>query len=381
MHGLSRRPRLADNPGAKAAEGHQVMRIAVIGMRGAGRSPDGIEAALRQVCPRLARRGHEIDVFSERNGRSIGAIEGAQVIRLPTVPGAMGEAASHAMLSSLVTACRGYDVVNFCAGETGGLFSIVAKLGLHRTVVSVHGLDRPAGSVPFFAPESVAARFADEITVVSRRLERHFRDAYGRETVYIPNGIDPTPAVDPGPLAALGVTPRQYLLFADRLTARSGCHLLMRAAHALPPRLKVVVAETGDGDEDYQAGLRQEADPSNVLFAGQVGPERLDALMAHAHLFVLPSLAEDPPATLLQALAAGRAVVVSDETDHTDLVGADGFTFTSGDERDLRRVLTWLADDEEVVARMEVRAAATAATHFCWDRIAEAYEQVFASVL
>ncbi|MGE5504598.1 MAG: glycosyltransferase, partial [Actinomycetota bacterium] len=207
------------------------MRIAVIGMRGAGRSPDGIEATLRQVCPRLSRRGHEIDVFSERNGRSIGAIDGARVIRLPTVPGAMGEAASHAMLSSLVTACRGYDVVNFCAGETGGLFSIVAKLGLHRTVVSVHGLDRPAGSVPFFAPESVAARFADEITVVSRRLERHFREAYGRETVYIPNGIEPGGVrAAPEPLAALGVEPRAYLLFADRLTARSGCHLLLRAA-------------------------------------------------------------------------------------------------------------------------------------------------------
>lgn len=358
------------------------MRIAIIGMRGSGPSPDGIEQALTEICPRLVRRGHEIDVFSERNGRSIADISGARVIRLPSVLPGMGEAAAHAMMSSLVTACRGYDVVNFCAGEPGGLFSLIAKLGLHRTVVSVHGLDRPLGPSSMFGPESVAARFADEITVVSRRIERHFRDAYGRETVYIPNGISQNPASpDPAPLSALGLPPRGYLLFADHLVPESGCHLLVEAINAIPHGLRLVVAETGAGDDGYRSRLVDQADPTKVVFAGPAGGGLLDALMAHAHLVVLPSLAEEPPPTLLQALAHGRAAVVSDEPGHLDVIGADGFTFTSGDAGDLRRVLAWLVHDEEVVTRMEVRAAVTAATRYCWDRIAERYEQVFASVL
>jgi glycosyltransferase involved in cell wall biosynthesis len=358
------------------------MRIAVIGMRGAGSSPDGIERALTEICPRLTRRGHEIDVFSERNGRSIADISGTRVIRLPAMLPGMGEAAAHAMMASLVTACRGYDVVNFCAGEPGGLFSLIAKLGLHRTVVSVHGLDHPSAPPSLFGPESVAARFADEITVVSRRIERHFRAAYGRETVYIPNGVSQSPAVPAAtPLTALGLPPRGYLLFADRLVPESGCHLLIEAVNAIPQGHRLVVAETGSGDDGYRTMLLGQADPTKVLFAGPAGGEVLDALMAHAHLVVLPSLAEEPPATLLQALAHGRAAVVSDEPGHLDVIGSDGFTFTSGDAGDLRRVLAWLVHDEEVVTRMEVRAAATAATRYCWDHIAESYEQVFASVL
>jgi glycosyltransferase involved in cell wall biosynthesis len=358
------------------------MRIAVIGTRGHGSARSGIEKALNEVCPRLARRGHEIDVFSERNGRAINGVEGARVIRLPTLMSGMGEAATHAMLSSLVTACRGYDVVNFCASETAGLFSMVAKLGLHRTVVSVHALDRPPGAAMPFSAESVAARFADEITVVSRRLERHFRDAYGRETVYIPNGVDHAPReVDCGLLAPLGLEPRRYVLFADRLVPDSGAHLAVAAANALTGSHRLVVAETDEGDDEYRHRLWREADPSKVLFTGIVGRQLLDALMGHAHLFVLPSLAEESSPTLLEALARGRAVVVSDSPEHLDVIGADGFTFTSGDVGDLRRVLSWLAADEEVVTRMEVRAATTATTRYCWDRIAEAYEQVFASVL
>lgn len=346
----------------------------------AGNERAGIEQALAEICPRLTRRGHEIDIFSERNGRSIGTIAGARTIQLPGLVSPLGAAAGHAMLSSLVTACRGYDVVNFCAGEVGGLFSLIAKLGLHRTVVSVHALDRPSATPSLFAPESVAARFADEITVVSRRIERHFRDTYGRDTVYIPNGVTRSLGrPDPLPLAGLGLERHGYLLFADRLVASAGAHLAVRAVEGVP--LPLVIAETGEGDDAYRTALMAEADPSKVLFAGQVEGQLLDALLAHAHMFVLPSFAEEPPATLLKALAHGRAVVVSDEPGHLDVVGADGFTFTSGDAGDLRRVLTWLAADNEVVTRMEVRAAATAATRYCWDRIAEAYEQVFASVL
>jgi glycosyltransferase involved in cell wall biosynthesis len=215
--------------------------------------------------------------------------------------------------------------------------------------------------------------------VVSRRLERHFRDLYGRETVYIPNGVGRVAMPNKAPLADLGLASRNYMLFADRLVPESGCHLLLDAADAFPGLL--VIAETGPGDQIYRDSLIARATPTKVVFAGPTGVAALDGLMAHAHLFVLPSVAEEPPTTLLQALAHGRAVVVSDVAGHLDMVGADGFTFTSGEVGDLCRVLAWLAHDEEVVTRMEVRAAATATTRYNWDRIAESYEQVFASVL
>lgn len=359
------------------------MRIAVIGARGGAPAQQGIHRTLLEICPRLAQRGHDIDVFTETNGHAIAPIEGTRLVRVPNLGFGVNEASAHAVLSSLLGAVRGYDVINFCAAQSDGLFTLAAKLGLHRTVVSVHALapDRPRLS-PLLAPETAAARFADAITVVSRRLERHFRERYGREAFYIPNGL---PAVagraDPAPVRELGLVPGRYVLMADRMVPGSGFHLTLAATADLPAGLRLVIAETGDGDGEYRARVEALADPRQVVLAGPLPPGHLDALMAHAYLFLLPSQADEPPPSLMEALARGRATMVSDLREHLDLVGADAFTFTSGEVADLRRVLVWLANDSGVVREMERRTAATVASRYSWDRIAEAYELVFSSVL
>ncbi len=357
------------------------MRIAVIGTRGAaGPARDGIDKALSEICPRLVARGHEIDVFSERNGHAFSGISGARIIKLPTLPLGLGQASPHAVLSSVLSACRGYDVVNFFAAEASGLYSLAAKFGLHRTVVSVHGLDRPA--LPDRSPESLAARFADAITVSSRRLERIFRETFGRDAIYIPNGVErPEREADPRLLEQFSLEPNSYVLFADRLVPETGAHVAIAAANAVAVSQRLVIAEVGAGDDEYRHQLRQGSDPERVLFAGQVGTPLLEALMGHAYLYLLPSQADEAPETLLASLAHGRAVLVSDVAEHLDVVGGDGFTFTAGDVGDLKRVLAWLLADPEVVTRMRVRATATVATRFCWDRIADAYEQVYKAIL
>lgn len=355
------------------------MRIAVIGTRAAdGPARDGMDQALRQLWPRLARRGHVIDVFSERNGHALPEGTGLRTIRLPSVR--WGQASSHAAMAALVSACRAYDVVNFVADHPAAMFSRLARFGLHRTVVSLHGAppDEPARP----PTEGAAARFADVITVSSRRLERLLRDRWGREAIYIPNGIAP-PArrPDPAPLAALGLEPGRYLLLAGRLAPRSDAHLAVGAMAVLDGALPLVVAETGPGDDAYVRALADAAEPDRVRVLGPVAADLLDALTAHAYLYLHPSQADDDTAGLAAALAHGRAVVVSDLPDHLDLVGGDGFTFTAGEFGDLRRVLAWLMADGAVVAAMGERAGRTVAERYDWDRVADAYEHIYQALL
>lgn len=376
------------------------MKIAVIGTRGsAGPARDGIDKALNALCPRLVRRGHQIDVFSERNGHAFGPIDGVQVIRLPTLR--WGQATSHPTVSALLSTCRAYDVVNFVAAEPSGLFSRAARIGLYRTVVSIHGGGPSAhihdggpsthihgaapvheSPLPHPGRENAAARFADVITVSSRRLQRLFRDQYDRDPIYIPNGLDfPAPPADPGAIVQLGLPPDGYMLLADRLIAPSAAHMAVAAARALDNAMPLVIAETGAGDETYRAELEQAAGGARVIFLGRVAPPLLDALIAHAYLYVLPSQADETPPGLMTALVHGRAVVVSDLADHLDLVGADGFTFTAGEFGDLRRVLAWLLDDREVVTAIRQRAATNVAARYCWDRVADAYEHIYQALL
>lgn len=353
------------------------MRIAVIGTLGPpGPARDGIDKALSEICPRLVRRGHRVDLFCERRGRPSGSLDGARIVGLPHLPLAFGQASPHAVLGSLLAVLGGYHVVNFIAAEPAGLYSMAARLGRGRVVVSLHDLERTVG------PAALAARFADAVTVSSRRLERLFRQTFGRDAVYIPNGVDPPGrAADAGLLRPFGLAPDSYVLFADRLVPETGAHMAIAAVNALSPGHKLVITEVGGGDDEYGRQLRQGADPNRIVFTGQVAQPLLDALMGHAYLYLLPSQADEAPETLLASLTHGRAVVASDVPEHLDVVAGDGFTFTAGDVDDLRRVLSWLTADAEVVVRMRRRAAEHGAGRFGWDRIADAYEQVYKAIL
>lgn len=353
------------------------MRIAVIGTLGPpGPAREGIDKALSEICPRLAQRGHRVDLFCERRGRPSGLLDGARMVGLPHVPLNFGQASPHAVLASLLAVLGGYHVVNFIAAEPAGLYSMATRLGRGRVVVSFHGLERASG------PAALAARFADAVTVSSRRLERLFRQTFGRDAVYIPNGVDPPGrAADATLLPAFGLAPESYVLFADRLVPETGAHMAIAAANALSSDHKLVIAEVGGGDDEYGRQLRQGADPARIVFTGRVAPPLLDALMGHAYLYLLPSQADEAPETLLASLTHGRAVVASDVPEHLDVVAGDGFTFTAGDVDDLRRVLSWLTADPDVVLRMRRRAAESAAGRFGWDRIADAYEQVYKAIL
>jgi glycosyltransferase involved in cell wall biosynthesis len=313
------------------------MRIAVIGTRGA----EGVERTLNEVCPRLRRRGHTVEV-----------------------------------MDTAWRALSGFDVVHYGAAAPRLLPSLVARLSPGRLVLGVHG---GAGSAP---AATWATRLAQRVIVPSRRLERRLRDAHGLEPVFIPYGADPPDQPPPAEaLRELGLAPRRYALLADRLVPGSGAHHAVAAMNALPARTPLVVAETGPAEPEYRARLMEDADRTKVTFVGPVAAPVLDALIAHAHLIVLPSLDEEPPPALLRAMALGKAVVASDLAEHLDVIGPDGFTFTAGEVGDLRRVLMWLMEDGDVVARMEIRAAANARTRHSWDRIARAYEQVLASVV
>lgn len=362
------------------------MRIAVVGSRGIESSYSGIERILRELCPRLVGRGHSVDVFSETNGSRLTSMAGVGIIRVPSLAGQYTETLTRSGLSTLIALWRGYDVMSFWA-QGPGLYSLLARLGLRRSVVSVQGLDwqrdkwPTAGRLALRAAEATAVRCADSITVASRELQRYFHDRYRRSAVYIPNGTTLRPqSCDAAPLAGLGVAPGQYILFAARLVPEKGCHELIAAFNRIDTGSKLVVAGTGRYQDGYVDSLRRMADPQRVIFAGHVEGALLDALYAHAYLFVLPSHLEGQSLALLEALGHGTAALVSDIPENLEVVGEAGLTFRVGDVADLHGRLTQLLADRDRV-RLAAAQAAERARDFDWERITDAYERTFAGLL
>ena len=88
-----------------------------------------------------------------------------------------------------------YDVVHFHAeGPCAMLW--LPKLFGKRCVATIHGLDHQRAkwgklaSTYIMMGEKCAVKHADEIIVLSKGVQDYFREKYGRETRFIPNGVN-----------------------------------------------------------------------------------------------------------------------------------------------------------------------------------------------
>lgn len=153
----------------------------------------------------------------------------------------------------------------------------------------------------------------------------------------VPPGVDvtrfrPLPA---GPtLTALGIR-RPPLLYAGRLNNAQGLSQLLEAFADLPWPDDCRLVVIGGGEHDVDRGrprsprLRQLADrlPSRVIFAGPVAHGEMPAYMAAACALLAPNQGPVVGLGILEALAAGTAVIGTDVTGVRDWIdeGVNGY--------------------------------------------------------
>ena len=81
--------------------------------------------------------------------------------------------------------------------EGPAFFTWLPKMFGKRVVVTVHGIDwqrekwqSGLGSKFIHQGEKNAAKYADEVIVLSKGVQDYFKETYGRETHFIPNGVN-----------------------------------------------------------------------------------------------------------------------------------------------------------------------------------------------
>jgi glycosyltransferase involved in cell wall biosynthesis len=138
----------------------------------------------------------------------------------------------------------------------------------------------------------------------------------------------------------------------------------------------------GDGDERLKCQrqvARYGIDPL-VEFTGY----RTDvpALLARADSFVLPSVNENCPLALIEAMGAGLACVGSGVGGVPELLGdGNGLLVAPGDPEALAGAMAMLADDEALAPALGRAAAATARRHFSVSACADAHQRLWSSLL
>ena len=180
------------------------LAIAMFGQKRLSRE-GGVEIVVKELCTRMAQNGCDVTCYNRAGHHVSGAeyddagkteYEGIRQKSVPTIERRGLAAVSSSAFAALYSAFGKYDVVHIHA-EGPAFFAWLPKMFGKRVVVTVHGIDwqrekwqSGLGSKFIHQGEKNAAKYADEVIVLSKGVQDYFKETYGRKTHFIPNGVN-----------------------------------------------------------------------------------------------------------------------------------------------------------------------------------------------
>lgn len=341
----------------------------------------GAERQLTYLVEGLVRLGHDVDVACLHDG-PFGArlaASGATVHRL-------GARAALPLVNDLwdVTRRRRIDLVQTWHGRMTAAGGIVAPLARRpwlyseRSVRGLHGGWR--ASVRQLIVRGAAAVVAN--SEAGAALWR--RTTPGRVHI-VENGVevDAIEATPPADRAALGIpADAELVVYAGRFVPAKNIPLLAAALTALlRERPRAFALLVGDGEElpGFRAAIARAGLSARCLVPGY--RDDVWALLKAADVVIAPSRIEGRPNVVLEAMAAGRPLVLSDIAQHRECVPADAVAwFPSGASAAAALALARTLDDLPA-ARARAAAAKEVVRAQSVDRMVRAYAALYNRVL
>jgi glycosyltransferase involved in cell wall biosynthesis len=228
-----------------------------------------------------------------------------------------------------------------------------------------------------------AIRKADRIVAVSEATADQAAEAFGIDRELIPvayPGVDteffrpvaPEPALKIA--AQLGVRGR-YILSLASVSPRRNLETVIRAFSAIAPAIPdvdLVIAGNRSYSPEYTEIIERfaaETAPGRIRFLDYIPEAALPAIYSGAELFVSASLFEGFDMPVVEAMACGTPVAVSDIPVHREVCGNAAETFEPLDDRTLAEIL------EARLARQKLGPTFNPG-RFSWDESARFYAEI-----
>ena len=361
------------------------LRIAMLGHKRIPSREGGIEIVVEELSTRMVKLGHQVTCFNRKGHHVSGSqFDGGQLLEYKGVKlkpvWTLDKKGLAAMTSSLSAAIKAafvkYDVVHFHAeGPCAMLW--IPKLFRKRCIATIHGIDWQRAKWGGFASkyikfgEKVAAKYADEIIVLSEGVQKYFMDTYSRKTVFIPNGVNKPVIREPQLISEkFKLDKDSYILFLGRLVPEKGISYLIGAFKQIDTEKKLVIAGGSSDTNEFLRELKKLAmDDERIIFTGFVQGQLLEELYSNAYVYVLPSDLEGMPLSLLEAMSYGNCCVVSDIAECTEVVEDKAVVFSKSNVEQLKDKLQDLCDHPEKVKLYKESASDFICQKYNWDDV------------
>ncbi len=239
-------------------------------------------------------------------------------------------------------------------------------------IITTHGSD-----VPGYNPDrfKIAHKFirpvwkriisnSKGITTPSFFLQQLIGHHTDTPVAVIPNGYD-LPEYTEG-------AKKNRILVVTRMFERKGIQYFLKAVTGLKTDWEILIA----GDGPYLSVLKKMGQNlPMVRFLGFVRGKELIDLYKSAKIFVFPSIKENFPVVLLEAMAAGCAIVTSEACGCVEVVGNAALKTKCGSVAEISNALNFLMNNEIEITRLSC-AARERAARFTWSNLACQFDEL-----
>ncbi len=196
----------------------------------------------------------------------------------------------------------------------------------------------------------------------------------------VPNGLRNIDDYAPRTTETYRSADSATLVSVARLVSQKGHTVLLEALSLLP---EVTALFAGDGPlrDDLESRARQLGVEDRTIFIGTV--ENVAPLLAKADLFVLTSLNEGLPLSILEAMAAGLAVVATRVGGTPELVthGETGLLVEPEDAVSTAEAIRELLTDVDLRSRMGARGRTLVLERYTAERMVDGVLAVYDEIL
>lgn len=364
------------------------MKIAMIGHKRIPSREGGVEIVVEELSTRMVKKNHEVVCYN-RGGKhaldksqkieKLKEYKGVKLKKVLTIDKKGLAAMTSSFFATIAALFSKANVVHYHAEGPCAWLWIIKFFSRKRIIATIHGLDWQRAKWGGFATkyikfgEKVAVKYADEIIVLSKNVQKYFKDEYNRETRFIPNGVSKPEIVKAEIIKdKYNLKKDEYILFLGRIVPEKGIHYLIDAYNKIKTNKKLVIAGSASDTDSYYAELKEKAkDNKNIIFTGFVQGKELDELYSNAYIYCLPSDLEGMPLSLLEAMSYGLCCLTSNIKECSEVLEEYGVTFKKSNIKDLKNKLEDLCNNKKEVGKYKKTAQEYILNKYNWDDVVD----------
>ncbi|KAB2945332.1 MAG: 1,2-diacylglycerol 3-glucosyltransferase [Candidatus Methanoperedens nitroreducens] len=352
----------------------------------------GASPVTKSLSEELVNLGHTVDVVTMgfKGLKQKEETNGVTVYRVPSIRKEQSVCQTHEMLSYCYSAYRflpkllkenKYNICHTHFIIPTGVVSYLNKSKIPYIITS-HGSDVPGHNPNRFSIQHELLKpfwrkivqNAECVVTPSKYLKDMILKNVDTDNVtVIPNGFD---------IGSFNFDPKKKekkILLVSRLFEFKGFQYFLDAIEDMDIDYEINIV----GEGPYKEALVQKAKDLKVKvnFIGWLDNKsvELKKLYETSSIFVFPSTAENFPTVLLEAMAAGCAIITTDVCGCPEVVGDSALVVRPNSSENIRNALNKLISNDRLFNEFGNKARQRLEEKFNWKKVAKQYENIYKS--